>query len=220
MKFNKWTLGLAALGAISLASAARAEEQKMVAVTAASATVISGAVDVGAQYNMGNYGPNAGVPIGTSGSKVDIFSLNNLTISLDKSQDESPWASGYHADVNIGTDAVGLGFNGAGTATSGMNTTAAIRQAYVVLRTPVGNGIDWKVVAMDDIIGYEGNTDAANPNGSLHNIAGVCNETRNVAGLMPHPERASEAILGCDDGRLVFESLLAWLNSRKAAKAA
>jgi phosphoribosylformylglycinamidine synthase I len=52
-------------------------------------------------------------------------------------------------------------------------------------------------------------TESANPNGSLENIAGICNETRNVAGLMPHPERASEACLGCDDGRWVFESLCA-----------
>src|SRR5216117_3715342 len=51
-------------------------------------------------------------------------------------------------------------------------------------------------------------TEAANPNGSLDNIAGICNEARNVAGLMPHPERASEPILGSADGRLVFESLI------------
>ena len=48
-----------------------------------------------------------------------------------------------------------------------------------------------------------------NPNGSLDDIAGICNETRNVFGLMPHPERASEAILGSVDGRLIFESILA-----------
>jgi len=63
-------------------------------------------------------------------------------------------------------------------------------------------------------------TDPANPNGSLLNIAGVCNERRNVAGLMPHPERACEVILGSDDGRLIFESMLAALESRLAAKAA
>jgi phosphoribosylformylglycinamidine synthase len=48
----------------------------------------------------------------------------------------------------------------------------------------------------------------ANPNGSLLNIAGVSNETRNVLGLMPHPERASEALLGSTDGRKLFESLV------------
>ena len=50
-------------------------------------------------------------------------------------------------------------------------------------------------------------TDAANPNGSLANIAGICNRERNVLGLMPHPERASEDVLGSHDGRLIFRSL-------------
>ena len=63
-------------------------------------------------------------------------------------------------------------------------------------------------------------TDTANPNGSLLNIAGVCNERRNVAGLMPHPERASEEILGSDDGRLVFESIIAALEKKNVAKGA
>ena len=62
-------------------------------------------------------------------------------------------------------------------------------------------------------------TEASNPNGSLMNIAGICNEAGNVAGLMPHPERASEAILGSADGRFIFESLIAWLE-QKLAKAA
>jgi phosphoribosylformylglycinamidine synthase I len=62
-------------------------------------------------------------------------------------------------------------------------------------------------------------TETANPNGSLENIAGICNEARNVAGLMPHPERASELILGCADGRLVFESLLHALVERQATPA-
>lgn len=63
-------------------------------------------------------------------------------------------------------------------------------------------------------------TEESNPNGSLHNIAGICNEGRNVAGLMPHPERASEAILGCDDGRWIFASLVSWLEQRSTAAAA
>jgi phosphoribosylformylglycinamidine synthase I len=58
-------------------------------------------------------------------------------------------------------------------------------------------------------------TEEANPNGSLENIAGICNTAGNVAGLMPHPERASEAILGSEDGRLIFESMLSALAARK-----
>jgi phosphoribosylformylglycinamidine synthase len=63
-------------------------------------------------------------------------------------------------------------------------------------------------------------TDKANPNGSLLNIAGVCNERRNVAGLMPHPERASELALGSDDGKWIFESIFATLEKKTAAQAA
>jgi phosphoribosylformylglycinamidine synthase len=51
-------------------------------------------------------------------------------------------------------------------------------------------------------------TDAANVNGSVHNIAGICNERRNVVGLMPHPERACEMALGSADGLLVFQSVV------------
>ncbi|MEI7730903.1 MAG: phosphoribosylformylglycinamidine synthase subunit PurQ [Verrucomicrobiota bacterium] len=58
-------------------------------------------------------------------------------------------------------------------------------------------------------------TEDANPNGSVFNIAGVCNEGRNVAGLMPHPERASESILTGDDGRIIFESLIAALAAKR-----
>jgi phosphoribosylformylglycinamidine synthase subunit PurQ / glutaminase len=55
----------------------------------------------------------------------------------------------------------------------------------------------------------DGSDDAAgNPNGSMHNIAGICNRERNVAGLMPHPERAVESALGSDDGLVVFKSMI------------
>jgi phosphoribosylformylglycinamidine synthase len=51
-------------------------------------------------------------------------------------------------------------------------------------------------------------TPASNPNGAARNIAGIMNRAGNVFGLMPHPERASESILGSADGRGVFESIL------------
>ncbi len=50
-------------------------------------------------------------------------------------------------------------------------------------------------------------TDDANPNGSRDNIAGICSRGRNVMGLMPHPERACEDLLGSSDGREIFRSL-------------
>lgn len=55
----------------------------------------------------------------------------------------------------------------------------------------------------------EGNvTGESNPNGALENIAGICNSRRNVFGMMPHPERCSEAVLGNTDGKLIFTSIL------------
>jgi phosphoribosylformylglycinamidine synthase I len=60
---------------------------------------------------------------------------------------------------------------------------------------------------------------AANPNGSLANIAGVCNRERNVIGLMPHPERAVEAALGSADGLVIFRSLIESLMRQAAISA-
>jgi phosphoribosylformylglycinamidine synthase len=54
-----------------------------------------------------------------------------------------------------------------------------------------------------------GHVDQAwNPNGSVNAIAALCNEARNVVGMMPHPERACEALLGGEDGRMIFESIV------------
>ena len=162
MKFNQWTLGLAAVGAVSLASAVRADEAKLSPLqTALSNTTISGYVDVAAQYNLGNQ-LNRGYYDYID--KRDAFTLNNVTISLDKPQDETPWAAGYHVDLNAGKDAInGYQPNEQSWYTQS-NGLLSIRQAYLALRTPVGNGIDWKIGVMDGITGYEGNTGYANPN--------------------------------------------------------
>jgi phosphoribosylformylglycinamidine synthase subunit PurQ / glutaminase len=61
---------------------------------------------------------------------------------------------------------------------------------------------------------------AANPNGSLQAIAGICNRERNVLGMMPHPERAVELALGSADGRVIFRSMVASLMSQQGAEAA
>ena len=63
-------------------------------------------------------------------------------------------------------------------------------------------------------------TEAANPNGSVLNIAGISNERFNVAGLMPHPDRAVEGILGTEDGRSILSSMISALESRRASAVA
>ena len=164
MKFNKWTLGLAAVGAVSLASTVRADELKALN-TLVSNTTISGVIDVAAQYMPGNV-HNYNDSYYNGNSKLDAFSVNQVIISLDKPLDESPWASGYHVDLNWGSDAVGILNTPANNYDSAYSFSVAspIRQAYVTLRTPIGNGIDWKAGLFDNVLGYESNTMSSNPN--------------------------------------------------------
>jgi phosphoribosylformylglycinamidine synthase subunit PurQ / glutaminase len=63
------------------------------------------------------------------------------------------------------------------------------------------------------------NDDAGNPNGSIGNIAGICNRERNVAGLMPHPERAVESALDSEDGLVIFKSMVETLSGAAKASA-
>lgn len=163
MKFNKWTLGLAALGVVSLSSAAKAEEKMTALQSALSATTISGYIDTSAQWNLGNTSPGAG-PVGGlppysygGQGKADGFNLNVVQLTIAQPLDESEWASGYRADIWMGPDAVALGSQVAGG-------DLAIRQAYVALRVPVGNGLDVKMGVFDSICGYETLESGNNPN--------------------------------------------------------
>jgi hypothetical protein len=171
MKFNKWTVGLAAVGVVSLASAARADEKMSSVQTALSNTTLSGYVDTAATWRLGtDSGPHSTFPNlpQYAFAKNDGFSLNAVDIALDKPEDESPWAAGYHVELMIGPDSIPLG-NAAigGVSIGGIGGGAgltSLRQAYVTLRTPVGNGIDWKVGVFDTIIGYESTSDPLDPN--------------------------------------------------------
>ncbi len=100
-----------------------------------------------------------------------------------------------------------------------------------VLRLPIAHGEGSYHAAPETVDALEANrqvvfrycdaegaaTGAANPNGSLRRIAGVCNRRRNVVGLMPHPERACESALGSEDGRVVLESVVAAMAATGAA---
>jgi hypothetical protein len=172
MKFNKWTLGLAAVGVVSLTSAARADEKMNSLQTALSNTTISGSVSVSANLAItpGNDGyqdsPAGGIPF-QGASKQDGFNLDVVRLTIAKPEDESPWASGYQVDLMFGPDAVGYNpsANGqGGQNVGGTSADFAIKQAYVTLRTPVGNGIDWKIGVFDTIIGYEVTDSQLDPN--------------------------------------------------------
>jgi len=108
--------------------------------------------------------------------------------------------------------------------------TGACRQGQV-LRIPINHG-EGNYYASDDVLdrlerdrrvifryvdAASGEpTSAANPNGAARNIAGICSERRNVVGMMPHPERACEPILGSGDGLVLFESVVRALTATGA----
>lgn len=87
--------------------------------------------------------------------------------------------------------------------------------AETLSQLKAGRQILWQYCTAEGAV-----TDAANPNGAIENIAGICNARRNVAGLMPHPERACEPLLGSTDGRLIFEGMIQALATKPAALAA
>jgi hypothetical protein len=157
MKFNKWTVGLAAVGAVSLASVAQADD-KPSTLASVSSTILSGYVDTSMQWNLGTGDTHAPAYKYGGAAKADGFNLDAVKITLEKPLDESEWAAGYKADILIGPDAAVLG------TTPPFGNNFAIKQAYVALRAPLGNGLDFKVGVFDSVVGYESTEAVNNPN--------------------------------------------------------
>jgi hypothetical protein len=164
MTYNKWTLALASAGVISLGTSAVQAEEQHALMTGLSQTTISGYVDTSAIWSPGS--PNDilwGRTFDGSPDKLDGFNLHAVKLSLEKPLDEGQWSAGYKADLIFGPDA-----NYYSTRLNG--TTAidaddfAVKQAYVALRAPVGNGLDIKLGVWDTLIGYEVFESVNNPN--------------------------------------------------------
>jgi len=158
MKLNKWTLGLAAVGLVTLPAGVQADEQMEPVLTALSSTTISGYINTSAHWNPGT-GNNNAPGYSFNGGKQDGFNLDVAKVSIGKPLDEGQWAAGYQLDLIYGPDA-----NSLGTQSTGSGADFGIQQAYVALRAPVGNGLDFKVGVWDTIIGYEVFDAGGNPN--------------------------------------------------------
>ena len=155
MKFNKWTVALAATGVVSLASAVQADESHPVN-TALSSTTLSGYVDTSAIWNLGSGTTVANRFANTASDRQDGFNVNTIKLQLEKPIDEGTWSAGYKVETMFGPDANVM----PGALTSGV----AIKQGYAALRAPIGNGIDFKIGQFDPIVGYEVTDSYANPN--------------------------------------------------------
>jgi hypothetical protein len=145
---------LAAVGLVTLSPAVLAQNtpQLVPIQTALSATTISGYVDTSAVWNPGTGNANP-APYALNAGKQDGFNLDAVDVRIEKALDESQWSAGYVAELNYGPDA---------TAIDG--GAAPIRQAYITLRMPVGNGIDWQLGRWDSLLGYESSDSMKNPN--------------------------------------------------------
>jgi hypothetical protein len=161
MKFNQWTLALAAGGVVSLASVAQAEEKPMSQVmTAVSSTTLSGYVDTSLIWKPGT--GNASLPgrAFDGVGKLDGFNFNVAEIQLEKPLSEDQWAAGYRVQLLVGPDANNYNLSPASTGSSDFS----VKDAYVALRVPAGNGIDFKVGSFSTVIGYESFESYLNPN--------------------------------------------------------
>lgn len=162
MNFNKWTLALAAAGVVSLGSVVQAEEAQHPVNTAVSSTTLSGYVDTSAVWKFGTGNANLPGRSFDGADKQDGFNLNVVKLSLEKPLDEGQWSAGYKADLLFGPDAEQYQRAIGG----GTPDQVGIQQAYVALRAPVGNGIDFKMGVFDTIVGYESFDSYKNPNWS------------------------------------------------------
>lgn len=165
MKCNQWTLALAAAGVVSLGSISQAEESQHSVLTAVSQTTLSGYVDTSAIWKPGSTSRTTALPGRTfdGGDRMDGFNLHAVKLTLERPLDEGTWSAGYKTDLVFGPDAnyYTTLLNGGGPEAA---NDFAIKQAYVAMRAPVGNGIDFKIGVWDTLIGYEVFESANNPN--------------------------------------------------------
>ena len=153
-------MALAGAGLVSLPAVVCGEEKPSSVVTSLSSTTISGYVDTSAQWNAGTGDANT-PPYAFGGpSKADGFNLNVVKLALEKPIDNNQdWGAGYKVDLLFGPDA-----NALATQSSGTAADVGVKQAYVALHAPVGNGLDFQAGVWDTIIGYEVTDSINNPN--------------------------------------------------------
>jgi len=155
MKFNKWTVGLATAGVVSLGSVVMADESPI--STLVSGTTIGGAVDTSAQWKPSTGSTMANRFANTAPDHYNGFNLEYVELRIEKPLDEGQWSAGYKAELWFGQDAALLpGALGGGN--------LAIKQAYVTMRAPLGNGLDFKIGQVASLIGYESLSLYKNPN--------------------------------------------------------
>jgi Putative beta-barrel porin-2, OmpL-like. bbp2 len=160
MNGDAWTLVLLGAGLVSLPAAVCGEEKPNPVLTSLSSMTISGYVDTSAQWNVGTGDANTPAYAFGGTGKADGFNLNVVKLTLEKPvNSEQQWSAGYKADLLFGPDADVLATQSSGTAAD-----FGVKQAYVALHAPVGNGLDFQMGVWDTMIGYEVTDSVNDPN--------------------------------------------------------
>ena len=163
MKYNKWTVALATVGLINLSSAVQAEESNNSMMTALSSTTLSGYVNTSAIWRPGTSSSSIpGRAFDGPASKQDGFNLDVVSLTISKPVSEGDWGAGYVAQLWFGPDA--NAFNTSSPTLAGGSADFAVKQAYVDLHAPIGNGLDIKLGHFNYIGGYEVPDAGDNPN--------------------------------------------------------
>jgi hypothetical protein len=165
MKTNRWTHGLFVAGLLSRGSIASADEQPKASpvMTALSATTLSGYVDTMTIWKFGTGNANMPGRVYDGPDVQDGFNLSVVSLTLDKPLDESQWAAGYHIQMLMGP---GAAKRGTGLLASFSSTEFSFNEAYIAVRLPIGNGIDFHVGQLGTYNGYEAYDTYKDPNWS------------------------------------------------------
>lgn len=166
MKINKWTQVLLGVGLVSIPAVTHAEEKLSSLRAELTSTTISGYVDTTATWKFGT--GNANMPGRTydAADTQDGFNLNVVSITFAKPLDESEWSAGYTVQTLMGPGAIKRGTRALASTAGGASGDFAFNEAVVLLRVPVGNGIDFKVGQFGTYNGYEAYDTYKNPNWS------------------------------------------------------
>lgn len=190
---NKITVTLVMAAILASAAAINAEEAENQALTAVSGTTISGYVETSMNWQFGD--KKTSFARTNNGAKTQNgFNLDAVQIGIGKAlaEDAVAWDAGYQVDLIFGEEAESL-------YCSNLGNQAAIKNAYVDLRAPIGNGLDFRVGVFESIVGYESNTGHENYNYS-RSYAYYFQPTQNTGILGSYNFDISDWTLGLKGG--------------------
>lgn len=191
---NNWTKALAIAGIVSMAAFVNAEEAENQVLTTASGTTISGYVDTSANFQFGSRKTDM-AGMNNRADHQNGFNLNAVQIGIGKSleDDSAAWSAGYQADLLFGSESAFYGRN------LGANSDIALQNAYVDLRAPIGNGLDFRFGVFESIVGYESTDSYKNPN-FARSFGMMLQPRQHTGGLVSYNFDVNDWILGVRGG--------------------